>query len=279
MMRTRPGSRRSAVRRSIAWAALLICAGCFTGTNYADPAGPRFWGPVPAPATALGWRDTLKVASFNVENAQEVDSALAVLTSEPALADIDVLLLQEMDEAGTRRIADALSMGFVYYPAIVRRATGRDFGNAVLSRWPIVADEKLVLPHLSIFGATQRIATVITIRVGRTPVRVYSVHLATTVNMAWRDRSDQMRAVLENAAPYPHVVLGGDLNSSGLGALAAERGFAWPTREGPPTTAVGRLDHILFKGLVPPDSASSGTILDNRSASDHRAIWARGVVY
>lgn len=263
----------------MACAALLACVGCFTGTNYSDPAGPRFAGPVPAPATALGWRDTLKVTSFNVENSQEVDSALAVLTSEAELADVDVLLLQEMDEAGARRVAEALGMGFVYYPAIVRRATGRDFGNAVLSRWPMVSDEKLVLPHVAIFGRTQRIATVVTIRVGRTPIRIYSVHLATTVNMAWRDRSDQMRAVLEDAAPYPHVIVGGDLNSSGLGALAAERGFAWPTREGPRTTVTGRLDHIMFKGLVPPDSASSGTIRDNRNASDHLPIWARGVVY
>ena len=277
-MRTH-GRNRSAVVGPLAWTALLVLAGCFTGTNYADPAGPRFAGPVPAPATALGWRDTLKGASFHVENSQEVDSALAVLTSEADLADVDVLLLQEMDEPGARRVAEALGMGFVYYPAIVRRASGRDFGNAVLSRWPIVSDEKLVLPHLAIFGRTQRIATVVTIQVGRTPIRVYSVHLATTVNMAWRDRSDQMRTVLEDAAPYPHVIVGGDLNSAGLGALALERGFSWPTRSGPRTTAIGRLDHIMFKGLVPPDSAASGTILDNRNASDHRPVWARGVVY
>ncbi|HKJ03852.1 MAG TPA: endonuclease/exonuclease/phosphatase family protein [Longimicrobiales bacterium] len=225
------------------------------------------------------WRDTLLVVSFNVENSQEVDSALQVLTTEGALKDPDILLLQEVDEDAVRRVAQALDMAFVYYPAILRKATGRHFGNAVLSRWPVADDEKLVLPHVAIFGRTQRIATAVTVQVGSTPVRVYSVHLATPVNLALRDRQDQIRAVLRDAARYPHVVIGGDLNSGSVGNLALQRGFAWPTREGPRTVLFGRWDHIFFKGLRPPDAGASGTILDNRGASDHRPVWARGVVY
>jgi len=216
--------------------------------------------------------------SFNVANSQEVDSALAVLTGEPSLAGADILLLQEMDEPGVRRMADALEMGYVYYPAIVRRSTGRDFGNAVLSRWPIVSDEKILLPHLSIFGATRRIATVATVQVGRTRVRVYSAHLDTKVNMAERERRDQMSTLLRDAAPHPHVILGGDLNDARMAELAALSGFAWPTRDGPRTTWGGRFDHILFKGLEPPDSAAAGAVEDNRGASDHRPVWARGVI-
>lgn len=41
----------------------------------------------------------------------------------------------------------ALGMSWVYYPAIFRHRSDKDFGNAVLSRWPIIADKKIVLPH------------------------------------------------------------------------------------------------------------------------------------
>lgn len=219
------------------------------------------------------------MVSFNVENSQEVDSALAVLRGEPSLAGADVVLLQEMDEPGVRKVAEALGMGWVYYPAIVRRSTGRDFGNAVLSRWPIVDDEKLLLPHRAVFGATRRIATVATLQVGRTRVRVYSIHLATKVNMSLRDRRDQMAAVLRDAARHPHVVLAGDLNDARMAEMASRSGFAWPSREGPRTTWGGRFDHILFKGLRLSGPDAAGTVEDVRGASDHRPVWAVGVIY
>jgi endonuclease/exonuclease/phosphatase family metal-dependent hydrolase len=170
-------------------------------------------------------------------------------------------------------------MAWVYYPATLRNTTGRDFGNAVLSRWPIVSDAKLILPHLSIFGSTVRTATRATVRVGRMPIQVYSVHLATAINQSLWDRRDQMRAVLHDASRYPHVVIGGDLNSSSLGRMAVERGYAWPTGEGPGSTRFfGRLDHILFKGLDPLGDAGSGTVPDVHHASDHRPVWAVGVL-
>ena len=266
------------------WGLLLLClttlapGACRTGLNYTDAVGPRYAGPVPVPDTSLGWRDTLRVVSFNVEWGRSVDSALAVFAGEPDLADADLVLLQEMDEAGSRRMAEALGLGFVYYPAIHSSRNDRDFGNAVLSRWPIVQDEKLLLPHHSIFGRTQRIATVVTVQVGRIPVRVYSVHLATPPNLALRDRMDQMRTVLRDARKHPHVVIGGDLNSGRMARMAAERGYAWPTRDGPRTVLFGRWDHIMFKGLALPDSDASGTVEDNRGASDHLPVWAVGVV-
>ena len=268
------GLRGSALLLSLT----LALGACKTGLNYNEPAGPRYAEPVPVPETPIGWRDTLRVVSFNVAWGRAVDSALVVFAEEPALADADLVLLQEMDEAGIQRVAEALGLGFVYYPAILSSRSGRDFGNAVLSRWPIVHDEKLLLPHHSVFGGTQRIATVATVMVGRIPVRVYSVHLATPVNQALPERMEQMRTVLRDAARHPHVIVGGDLNSGRMPHMAVERGYAWPTRDGPRTVIWGRWDHILFKGLTLPDSAASGTVMDNRGASDHRPVWAVGII-
>lgn len=274
--------RSGPARTGGAVAAVLIVSACATGFNYPDPTGPRYAAPRPVPTSLHGpatvpgaGPDTLRVVSFNIEYAEEVDSALHVLTGTPELADLDVVLLQEMDEEGTERIAEALGMGYVYYPASYRSGTDRDFGNAVLSRWPVEEDAKLVLPHHSVFTGSQRTATAVTLRIRERPVRVYSVHLGTVVNQWPWHRDDQLRAVLDDADPYRTVLIGGDMNSGGIGELAVERGYDWPTRDGPDTVRFWRWDHIFVRGLGTPDAEASGTVLDNHDASDHRPVWVR----
>jgi endonuclease/exonuclease/phosphatase family metal-dependent hydrolase len=220
----------------------------------------------------------LRLVSFNIEFSQQVDSAMAVLASDPALRGADVLLLQEMNAEATKRIAGALGLWYVYYPAFFHYRTDQDVGNAVLSRWPIVEDRKIVLPHVSRFVRTQRTATAATIRVGQVLVRVYSTHLGTMGDLAPAARRDQLRAIIEDAEHYPRVVIGGDMNDVAVGQVARERGYAWPTERGPATTLLGRLDHIFLKGLTAPDSGSAGTVLDVGGASDHLAIWAVGIL-
>lgn len=262
----------------LAAALALSAVGCATAVNYPDSAGPRFAGPALAPLSESVARDSLLVVSFNVQYGEEVDSALAVLRDTPALRGADIILLQEMDAAGTRHLARELGLRWVYYPAVNRNSSGRDFGNAVLSRWRMVEDEKLVLPYLGVLNRTQRTATAVTVTVGQTPIRVYSVHLATPVNLAWRYRRDQLRTVLDDAEGYERVVVGGDLNSGSLGEEAVDRGFSWPTRDGPRTVLFGRFDHIFLRGLGQPEEGGAGTVLETRGASDHRPVWARGVV-
>lgn len=252
----------------------VLAAGCRTGLNYTRPEGPRYAGGAPSAARPARAADTLRVVTFNIEFARQIDSALVVLRTDTAARGADIVLLQEMDAPGTARIAAALGMAFVYYPGSLRSDTHRDFGNAVLSRWPIVEDAKLVLPHIGRLARTERTATAATIRVGEVPVRVYSAHLGTLLQVGGGGRRDQLRAILADAAAHPRVILGGDMNSGGVGRLAQEQGYAWPTEKGPRTTKGGRFDHILVRGLSFPDSAAAGTILDNHRASDHRPVWA-----
>jgi endonuclease/exonuclease/phosphatase family metal-dependent hydrolase len=263
--------------RGRAWAQLLLLAlaGCRTGDNYAGLDGPRYAGGLAETRTTDPGRPTaLKVVSFNIERALRVDTAIAVLESEPGLREADVVLLQEMDHPGTRRVAHALGMAYVYYPGTLSLKTRRDFGNAVLSRWPVVEDRKILLPHLGLVGRLQRTATAATIDRGGARVRVYSVHLGTPLNASRAAQRAQLRAVLTDAARYPRVVIGGDMNSHHVGRLARQMGYEWPTEHGPPTTRFGRWDHIFLKGLTPPAGAGSGTVLDVRRASDHRPVWA-----
>lgn len=256
---------------------LTLAAACRSGTNYPEPSGPRYAGGAPSPRPGAT-PDTLRVVSFNVAFARHVDRAAQVLTTDAAVRDADVVLLQEMDSAGTQRLAGALGTAYVYYPAILHRRSRRQFGNAVLSRWPVVADAKLRLPHVSRYGRTQRTATAVTLQVGGTLLRVYSTHLGTVADVGSAGRRDQLRAILADAAAYPRVVVGGDMNSGTVGRVAAAAGYAWPTAQGPRTTRLGRWDHIFLKGLASPERAPAGTVLDVRGASDHRAVWAVAVV-
>jgi endonuclease/exonuclease/phosphatase family metal-dependent hydrolase len=258
---------------------LVLLAACRTGRNYDNPEGPRYsGGPTHSEAGDRRYTDTLRLASFNIEFALHVDSAIAVLASDPALRGADVLLLQEMNEPATERIAEALGLWYVYYPAIFHFRTRQDLGNAVLSRWPIVEDRKIVLPHVSRFVRTQRTATAATIQVGQLLVRVYSTHLGTMGDLAPAARRDQLRAILADAERYQRVVIGGDMNDPAVGYIAREKGYSWPTQHGPETSRLGRLDHIFFKGFILPDRAAAGTVLNVRAASDHLPVWAVGIL-
>lgn len=257
---------------------LIVLAACRTGRNYPDETGPRYaGGPSEASATPL---DTtrLKVVSFNVEFSLRVDGAVALLATDSVLKDAGVILLQEMNEKATRQVAQTLGLWYVYYPAIYHFRTDQLFGNAVLSRYPIVEDRKIVLPHVSRFVRTQRTATAVTIQVGSQRLRVYSTHLGTPTDIGAGARRDQLRTILRDAERYARVIVGGDMNDATVGRVVREMGYAWPTEHEHPTSQLGRLDHIFLKGLRSPDSAAAGAVLDVRGISDHLPVWAVALI-
>ena len=253
---------------------VVLLAACRTGRNYPDPAGPRYGGSAPmvqAPATG----DTLKVVSFNIEYARETKRAIRIMQSAAALRDADIVLLQEMTAPTTRIVADSLGMHYVYYPAIYNRIVRHDFGNAVLSRWPILEDAKLILPSRSRYAKTQRIATAATIDVGGRRIRVYSTHFGTPLDLGWDGRVTQLRFILDDAARYERVILGGDMNSRDIGRVAREAGYLWPTDTIMKSNVAGRLDHFYLKGFALAGSTATGTHYVPPAISDHSPIWTR----
>jgi endonuclease/exonuclease/phosphatase family metal-dependent hydrolase len=253
----------------------VIGSGCTPGINYASVEGPRYaGGPLMVPAAASADRGGLRLVTFNVKYGEQVDSAIAVLARTPELREADVVALQEVDAAATERIAGALDMRWVYYPATLHPKFNRDFGNAVLSRWPIVADRKLILPHLGRFRRTARTATAATILVSGRPLRVYSAHLGTMAEIGPGAKREQAQVIMADAAAYGRVAVLGDMNSYGVGHAFEAAGFAWATERNPRTFAVGRWDHIFLKGVTLAHDSATGVIQENRGASDHRPVWA-----
>ena len=254
----------------------LSVAGCRAVLNYPSAAGPRYAGIPALPSPAPQAIHALRVVTYNVQWGKHIDRAINVLKTRVPLTGADIIVLQEMDAAGTQRIAEALGMSWVYYPAVVHPKLGHDFGNAVLARWPIVADEKLMLPHIGGLRHAQRIATAATVLVGTTRVRVYSAHLGTPSDIRPSKRRDQADMIAADAAGYPLVIVAGDMNSHGIGKEFVAKGFRWPTEHNGFTTAVFNWDHVFFKGFaIPaPDQRSAGIVRDTLGTSDHDPVWA-----
>jgi endonuclease/exonuclease/phosphatase family metal-dependent hydrolase len=258
--------------RAAAAAALLVLAGCASAANYDSPLGPRFAGTMPAPATTAS-ADTIHVVAFNFAFARQTARAIELLRSRPGLAGADLVLLQEMDAPSTEAVAESLGFSWVYYPASLHPTSRRDFGNAVLSRWPIVADRKIILPHRARVRGSQRVAVAVTVQTPRGPLRVYSVHLATMIGNGPGARRDQLRAVLADADSFPTVLIGGDYNSETVPEIALDRGYAWPTRGLPHTNGVWTFDHFLVRGLALARDSAIG-VVHNEGTSDHNPVWA-----
>ena len=255
-------------------ALLLACAACAPGMNYSSASGPRYAGGFPTTGGPDPSRDALRFVTFNVKYGIQVDSAIAVLRFTPELREADVVALQEVDAAGTERIAAALGLGYVYYPATLHPKFDRDFGNAILSRWPIVADQKLILPHLGRFRRTARTATAATILIAGAPLRVYSAHLGTLAEIGPRAKREQAAVIIADAAAHARVVILGDMNSYGIGTQFSGAGFSWATARNPRTFAIGRWDHVFLKGMTLSHDSATGVVTDTRDASDHRPVWA-----
>ena len=85
---------------------------------------------------------------------------------------------EEMDEDGVQRIATALGMSYAYYPAVHHPVDKKDFGPALLARWPIEDDRKVILPHLSLSRRAQRVAVTGRGQHRGEMVQLYAVHLA-----------------------------------------------------------------------------------------------------
>jgi endonuclease/exonuclease/phosphatase family metal-dependent hydrolase len=271
---------------SIALALAACSVACASAVNYLDPSGPRYAYPrEDGPARPLSPEAPLRVVSFNIAYAIEIDRAIEVLRESGPLRDPDVLALQEMDAPGTERIAEALGLNAVYFPSGVHPKHERDFGCAVLSPWPLEEPRKLVLPHGARVSGLRRAAVSATVVRGSRRIRAYSVHLPSPIAISGGSRREQLRALAADAASAEGpVVIAGDFNSHAKVEELVKAGFAWVTRDVGPTARFRLLglplfglsyDHVLARGMQKAAGpGATGVVADSRGASDHKPVWA-----
>lgn len=254
--------------------AASLGSGCGTAHNYLEPDSPRYaGGPGDAPRRAPEPDGPLRVVTFNVEYGRRIAEAIAALRANP-LRRADVITLQEMDAPGAAAIAQALAMNYVYYPASVHPKTGRDFGNAVLSPWPIEESHKVLLPGRARVSHNARAAVAAVVRVDGRRIAVYSVHLTSPWGMGGGGRGKQAEAVLADAEKRAiPVVVAGDFNSSGIGKLFRARGFDWPTEKVGHSVGPFSFDHVFLRGFSTWPKTIAGVAKGGPQASDHWPVW------
>jgi endonuclease/exonuclease/phosphatase family metal-dependent hydrolase len=256
-----------------------LAAGCAAkAVNYEAPHEPKYEGREGAPPASPP--RVLRVVTFNIEYGQRVAEAVAALRAHPGLRWPDIVLLQEMDAPGVAAIARALSLNSIYFPISRDAETGHDFGNAVLSPWPIEESWKVPLPHLSRVVGRARAAVGARIRIGHRSLRAFSVHLGAPLGTTGGQRREQAATLLEHAlATEGPIVVAGDFNSREVGVVLAQRGFQWISEKLGSTVRQGplrfRFDHVFARGLHRfAEGPAVGVAREVSEASDHFPVWA-----
>nr|HEX4315099.1 endonuclease/exonuclease/phosphatase family protein [Kofleriaceae bacterium] len=203
--------------------------------------------------------------------------------------DPDIVMLQEVDD-GVRRsnndrqvdvLGDHLGMRYrTWFPNVDVRGGGR-YGNAILSRYPIVDSTNIDLTvswkkRRSVLHAVCRVRHD---GVDRT-LHVFNMHLG----LAGYERRIQLRTFLDSQ-PFATlhgdtpIVVGGDFNDvyGGLGELlepAGFRGIARRPRTFPAWGPLRALDAIFVRGRVDYLGLERCDSELARRASDHRPLFA-----
>ncbi len=257
--------------------------------NYDQPDGPFYSGDYASGDYASGDHAEgepdnsadLVVVTYNLRYGEATAEAVAAWRETGPLPAADIVLLQEMDEAGVETIARELGYNYVYYPASVAE-DGDDFGNAILARRPISDPAKIILPGLHPLSGQQRTATRAVVHVGDTEVLVYSTHIEIALAPPSL-REGQFAAILADIPDdATHVIVGGDFNTitgRGVNALAGQFAAAGLDHDtaglGATFTRFGlrpsAADHIFSRGF---ERVEAGVLRDV-TASDHFPVWVR----
>jgi endonuclease/exonuclease/phosphatase family metal-dependent hydrolase len=156
---------------------------------------------------------TLRVATWNIHGAVGADGRYLPARVVGVLREIDadIVALQEVasEEAHTSFLADLeRDTGYHVVAGLLRQRHGSDFGNAVLSWFPVRSVEHL---DLAVDRYEPRGALDVCIDLGLRPLlRVVATHLGLRPG----ERREQVRRILakvERESPHPTLLMG-DLN-------------------------------------------------------------------
>jgi endonuclease/exonuclease/phosphatase family metal-dependent hydrolase len=203
--------------------------------------------------------------------------------------DPDLVLMQEVDHGARRsngdRQVDVLGdrLGFLHrtwFPNVQVRGGG-EYGNAILSKWPLIGASNI---DLTVGRRKRRSVLHAEIRIRHDDLdktmHVFNMHLG----LSQPERVVQLATFLASH-PFRHlhadtpVIVGGDLNDvwGRLGRLLFPSGFRSvdrPPRTFPAWAPMRSLDSIYVRGAVHLTALHRGETELSRRASDHRPLFA-----
>jgi endonuclease/exonuclease/phosphatase family metal-dependent hydrolase len=233
----------------------------------------------------------LRVLQFNIRAARTGSGGVDLprIAAEISAVRPDLVSLNEVDTDTTRTHADepaylarATGLHVVYGPNVIY--DGGPFGNAVLTRYPVVESHNLRLPGAP--GLERRGLLTVVVDVDGHHVAFSSTHLSDG-DTGRRSRLLQALAVARalRSTPGP-TILAGDLNSDpgDVPARILRQGLLDAQRESgtgpggtyPQDDPVGRFDYILYDRDLA--TVPGSTRVRTSESSDHRAVLTRLVL-
>lgn len=239
----------------------------------------------------------LRVMTYNIHRAIGVDRRFRPerIVDIVRHHDADIVLLQEVDEGAPRsRELDlarelAEDLGYPHF-AVGHNVTLRKgrYGNATLSRWPIVRERNIDLTVESLKRRGCQHTTIVVEKVSGHPheLEVFNLHLGLSVKERARQigklvKSDEFR----DLDPHRNCLVGGDFNDwrSLLHSIFVEvLDFHCATQDDGDYTAgmrtypsfrpTGALDKLYYRGQLRSVSARTCRRAVSRVASDHLPV-------
>lgn len=236
----------------------------------------------------------LKIVSYNIRwrSGKELQQIIRWLKDAESVRPA-IIGLQEVDRARKRSgdanhakaIANELGMYYAWTAPHATKSGKREeeTGVAILSAYPLTEVTRIVLPNPGPEGRL-RVAIGATAQIGKTRVRVYSVHGET--RLAERKKVEQQRAVLDDLEKFPKempVIILGDFNTweapaiENIRKLYTAAGFETPFPDDESTFCERivlfdlklKLDWIWVRGLTPQSYGIDRTL----TVSDHFPLW------
>ena len=256
---------------------LVLLSSCQPVQNYLDSDYPKYEGDFRSNSESE--TGSVKVVTWNTHYSLKINQTIEELQTTDVLNETGLLLLQEVDESSVQLIAQTFHYEYIYYPANIHKYHGNNFGNAVLSKWPILETNKVILPNKKPKNNQKRIAVKAVVEIGSEQISVYSVHTETSW-MSWKKRKEQYEfLVSEIGKEESNVIIGGDFNTlTNKGVRNLENLFA---KVGLTRTSKGAGYSVTFWGFkFPMDHIFSRNfrIIENgvwygTSSSDHNPVW------
>jgi endonuclease/exonuclease/phosphatase family metal-dependent hydrolase len=227
----------------------------------------------------------VRVMTYNIHGAYGLDGRQNVEAIAQVIegADTDVVVLQEIERGwlleGSTDLLALLARRLNMPYTVMGTPTDPIAGNAILSRYPIVASGQGSLPRLDTLVGRGYLWAQIDLRDGET-LRVFTTHLHHEPERG-DVRIAQLAALLRAWGTQPQTVLAGDMNAlpgSPEIQVILDAGFldAWAEAgHGEVNTLTGRqpnwrIDWILYT----PDLIARNVEVIESEASDHSAVVA-----
>jgi endonuclease/exonuclease/phosphatase family metal-dependent hydrolase len=168
----------------------------------------------------------LTVATYNIVKCEvragvtDVPKVGAMIKSLVTNHGVTLVALQEVKNWQIDDLARAAGFPYWYYGA---RQSGSDWGNGILSKYPLTDKRTALAPHSG--GSTCLASALVTVPEASVPFRFGSVHPPVTSTLL---RMSAIGNMIQEGRKYGNYIIGGDFNSSNGGIeFGCLKAFGW----------------------------------------------------